>query len=237
MLDQQIKRMIRIRDPADPLEYVRKMANDLAYEKLCSAIESCKDCSIACGNKTFPSGRLDAPIVVISESACIEQLKDNHSYAQAGSKEKSIFDFFLERYGIAPDNFFYVNTVNCPPLRNTESGEMVPRTPSSQEVNNCRVFMDYALKIVQPKMLILLGAVALNVFKKGSISQERGEVFTVNNIPALATYHPDYFTKMAGKKDPDLIDECKLDFEEDLLKAFRHFEKIYKTTIIRKGEI
>lgn len=227
MTDHQIKQLIRIRDPSDPLQYAHNLVRDLAYVRLCEALRSCNDCDISCGVRTLPSGRTNAPVMVISEAACLNQKDFITTPARAANKEFSLFNAFLERYGINPDNIFYINAVNCFPFRENEAGDIVARVPMTKEVKNCRVFTDYAIKTVQPKLIILLGAVALNLFIKSSISAERGKLLEINGIPAVATYHPDYFEKIADKKDPDLIDELKIDFEHDLLEGFKTFEKMY----------
>ena len=228
MIDQQIKRLIRIRNPSDPLQYAHDLVRDIAYEKLCDTIKHCQDCPIHEGVRTLPKGRIDAPVMVVSEAATYTQQNLNTDFVQAASQKHSLFEAFLGRYGIDQDNVFYVNTINCFPSRINEQGETVSRTPTVQEVTNCQLFVDYAISLVQPKLIIVLGAVALNIFKKKvAISQERGQLFEINRTLAMATYHPDYFNKIADKKDPELVDELKIDFEQDLLSAFQAYEKKY----------
>lgn len=227
MNDEQLKRFIRIRNPSDPLQYGHDLVKDLAFEKLTETIKACKDCDIHTNVRTLPTGRTDAPVVVISEAATLLQKDLVTDNARAGMKEKNLFEAFLGRYGIDKDNLFYMNAVNCFPCRINEQNETVSRTPVTKEVKNCRIFVDYALKIVQPKLIILLGATALNLFKKSAISKERGELFYINGVPVVPTYHPDYFDKIAERQDPEMVDSYRLDFEQDLLVAFRHYEKLY----------
>ena len=207
-LKKKILDLIKQEDPINPLAFAHDIIKDYAHEKLCDYISSCQDCSI-CTQKSFPEGNTRADLMIILESSI-------------GSPKAFQSFYLLEKlynhYNVNQDYIYYINSVNCYPQKVIED-RIIHRPPSKEEVNNCKVFLEYAIDIVKPKAIVLMGAVALNVFKKESISKARGTFIDIKGIKAMPTYHPDYFLHSQGKKHPDLIEEDKADFCDDFKKV------------------
>jgi DNA polymerase len=225
---EEILRLVKEADPDNPLQYVHDIVKGYAHEKSNSYISQCNDCSICNGSKTLTSGNPNATVLVIGESAPGEDYSGN-IIPIFSKEEQRIIDTVFDTLHVNKDQIFYINAVNCWPCKQL-GNETVKRTPYKKEVENCSVFVDYAIKLVQPLVIILLGGIALNLFEKESISNARGKWIEVKGIPAIPTYHPGYFEKVEGHKDPDTIENQKLEFVDDIRHAFMYIQENYPDT-------
>lgn len=73
------------------------------------------------------------------------------------------------------------------------------KTPNRSEVEACRWWVKHELELVKPKMVIALGATAVQSLSdhKGALSAVRGETFaTREGQPLRATVHPSYVLRL-----------------------------------------
>jgi uracil-DNA glycosylase family 4 len=105
------------------------------------------------------------------------------------------------------NDIFVVNAVSCVTTRQ-DKGYAIQRIPSKKECNNCKCFLNQAIKIVNPRIIISLGAVALNQFIPNSNLLEylnTKQVF--NGIPTLINYSvKDLFDLTAYKSEEEIQD-------------------------------
>lgn len=100
-----------------------------------------------------------------------------------------------------------INVVKCRPPEN--------RAPKQEEVSACHPFLKRQLELIQPRIILLLGAVALKhvIPDKGEFSMER-EAGTFFDHPAfpgikfMVLYHPAYILRDPRKK-PIMIEHLK----------------------------
>ena len=228
-VEQQIFELVKEKDPANPIQFVTGIVKPLAHEKLNAAIYTCEDCKISCNSvKSLTCGNPNASIMIIGESVSLEQQKD--------ATEKYVYPFedsagmYLQEAfqytNLNMDEVFFINSVNCFPNRDGNK-----RTSTVAERNCCKTFLDYAIKIVEPLMIICLGAVAVNGINeeigKQKISDIRGKYFTYRGITVMPTYHPGYFNELEGKFPEELIDTYRSQFMEDIYKAITDLQSQY----------
>lgn len=230
MIEDEILELVEEANPADPLKFVRNIVAEYSLQKMHGYMENCHDCT-SCGNcnkKSLTTGPLDASVMVISEAITTEQgnmvegLTEPLRGSQAYDYVKSVFDFLK----VDSDKIFWMNAVNCFVSRQ-EGKEDIARLPTSEEVNNCKVFVDYAIDLVKPKMIILFGNVAANAFRNepGSMTALRGTWMDVHGIPAMITYNPDELVRMAGKINDQAFKLREEDFFNDLSGAFDYLRQ------------
>ena len=225
MTEEKILRLVEEANPADPLKFVRNIVADYALQKMHGYMENCHDCTSCsnCSKKSLTAGPLDASVMIISEAVTTEQgntaenLTEPLRGSQAYDYIKSVFDYLK----VDADKIFWMNAVNCFVSRQ-EGKENIARLPTSEEVNNCKVFVDYAVDLVKPKMIILFGNVAANAFRSepGSMNALHGSWMNVHGIPAMITYNPDELVRMAGKINDQAFKLREEDFINDLDVAF-----------------
>lgn len=225
MIKDEILDLVESADPADPLRYVKNIVADYALQKMHGYIEKCHDCSSCaqCNKKSLTAGPLDAPVMIISEAITTEQGADAELITEPlrGSQSYDYIVSMLEYLQLDINKIFWMNAVNCFVSRQ-EGKESIARLPTSEEVENCRVFVDYAIELVKPKMIILLGNVAANAFRSepASMNVLRGTWMDVQGIPAMVTYNPDELVRMVGKINDKALALRDGDFYNDLKEAF-----------------
>ncbi|KAB2925703.1 MAG: uracil-DNA glycosylase [Dechloromonas sp.] len=118
-----------------------------------------------------------------------------------------LLDNMLAALDIARGNQVYIgNAVKCRPPGN--------RTPEADEIATCRPFLERQIALLKPKIIVLLGKVAVQgvLREDKSLASLRGQRFEYAGIPVVVTYHPAYLLR-------NLPDKAKA--WEDLLFARR----------------
>lgn len=226
-IENRIYELVQEADPDNPLSFVQNIVKPMCIDKLNNAIASCEDCDISCGKKSLVRGNPNASILVIGESVSKEQQdgEDDYVYPLCDSAGDYLQQV-LEYLNVDEEQVFYINSVNCFPNRNGNK-----RSSTVTERNNCKYFLDYALKTVEPLMIICLGAVAVNGINeeigKQKISDIRGQYFMYRGINVMPTYHPGYFNELSGKVPDELIESYHGEFVSDVEKAITDLQEYY----------
>lgn len=226
-IQQQIYELVKNANPDNPLAFVHNIVKPLAKEKLDNCIFECDACGICSLNqKTITYGNPNAPIMIIGES-CSEHQNSAMSIPFDdiyGNKLKEV----LNELCVSKHSIFYINSVNCFPHRYVRD-KVVGRAPTMEERKECKVFLDYAIDMVRPLLIICLGAVAVNGINEeigmSNINNIRGEYFFYRDIPVMPTYHPKLF--LNEDNDEELNIEYEKKFKEDISKAINWANEEY----------
>ena len=177
--------------------HVAAEAQDL--EALKAAIAAFDGCPLkleGARQSVFARGAPDAPLMVIGEGPGPEEDARGEPFVgQAGQ----MLDRMLGAAGLT-DRVFITNTVFWRPPGN--------RTPSPQEQAICAPFLERAIELVAPKMLLVLGApAAKSVLKRDEgILSLRGRWFEWRSesgkleLPVMPTLHPAFLLRQPGAK-------------------------------------
>lgn len=172
-------------------------AQDL--EGLKAAIASFDGCPLkfeGAKQAVFARGASDAPLLVIGEGPGAEEDQRGEPFVGKAGK---LLDKMLGAAGLT-DRVFITNTVFWRPPGN--------RTPSPQEQAVCQPFLERAIELVSPKMLLLVGAPAAKSMLKRDegILSLRGRWFEWRSesgnleLPAMPTLHPAFLLRQPGAK-------------------------------------
>ncbi len=177
--------------------HVAAEAQDL--EALKAAIAAFDGCPLkleGARQSVFARGAPDAPLMVIGEGPGPEEDARGEPFVgQAGQ----MLDRMLGAAGLT-DRVFITNTVFWRPPGN--------RTPSPQEQAICAPFLERAIELVTPKMLLVLGAPAAKSMLKRDegILSLRGRWFEWRSesgkleLPVMPTLHPAFLLRQPGAK-------------------------------------
>jgi uracil-DNA glycosylase family 4 len=214
-------------NPDDPMQFVLDSVKPLCRQKL---NEHIMDCSLCGANykdntKSLFYGDYNAPILFISDYPSMGQ-EDNRVFDSFG---EDIIDAILDFENIDRNCISYINAVNCCPVMSDRNGQLIQRIPTQKEHENCSMFARYAVKFVQPLVIMLIGSTAVNIFHKVSIDEARKKWLYIENVPALSTYGMNYI------KTSENPDDYKQIVYEDILKAFKYIEEIYPHVNIRRS--
>ena len=175
-------------DPIDeslpPLEKVRVKA------------ERCTACRLAAKrtNMVFGEGNENADIMFIGEGPGEdEDLSGRPFVGRAGQLLTRIIENGMK---IPRSQVYIANIVKCRPPAN--------RDPMPDEAQCCIGFLKEQIKIVNPKVLILLGKVALKnlLGVESSISKARESTYEYEGIKVFVTYHPSALLRNEAYKRP-----------------------------------
>ena len=193
----------------DPLEQARIQAADQANIWLNQRISHCRKCqrlaaSVCRSGGCADVGAADAKILVIGETLPVGKTQGILHHAMDGSDGYELLQQLWLELGVDNEQVFYINAVNC-------AGNQIPN-PS--EIKNCREYLDYAIRMLNPLSVILMGPMAMNAYwPDRSFHESKGKIYDLFGIPALVTYHPQHiydFADLYGKAGSQaLISELK----------------------------
>ena len=197
----------------NPLEAFRILHSDLLVNKLNNLIENCNDCNTNY-SKQFYYGNSNANILIINDNA---------------TNDKDVLEYFntlLEMSEMNLNDIFIINAVSCVTTRKDKE-KIIQRIPSKKECNGCKCFLNQAIKIVNPRIIISLGATALNQFIPNSNLLEyinTKQVF--NGIPALINYSVKDLFDLTAYKSEEEIQDISCSILNTFNEAARYIENI-----------
>jgi len=177
------------------------------FEHLKTEVSNCTKCSLSgTRNKVvFGGGNPDAEIFVIAEGPGYEE--DLQGIPFVGKSGK-LLDKIFAACGFTREKHVYIsNIVKCHPPGN--------RAPSKPEQDACLPYLIQQIDLVDPKIIILLGATALKglIDPNLKITKIRGEWIDWNNRLVMPVFHPS-----ALLRNPDLKRPTWEDFKKIVLK-------------------
>ncbi len=193
---------------------VQDSVNEIMGEDIGSLrneIMSCTKCSLSQtrNNVIFGEGSTSAGIFIIGEApGRDEDIQGRPFVGKAGQ----LLDKILAACGFTRSKHVFIsNIVKCRPPDN--------RIPSPQEAATCMPWLLKQIELINPGILILLGATALKYMAGNElkISRERGNWLMLDGRLAMPVYHP-----AALLRDPSL----KRDTWEDFKKIVSKYREI-----------
>lgn len=115
-----------------------------------------------------------------------------------------VLNEWLAAVGINRSKLWISNTIKHWATALNERGRRVNRTPKTSEVQACRIWLDGELTIVQPKILVCIGAPSAQAIidKKFKITESRGQWLKgPNGEDVIATFHPSYLIRLRAADD------------------------------------
>ncbi len=136
-------------------------------------------------------GNIDSKLMIIGEAPGQEEdIQCKPFVGQSGI----LLNNMLKAIGLSREDSIISNIVFWRPPFN--------RTPSTDEISLCLPYVNRLIKIVNPKVLLLLGAVSNHALLNNNLpmSKLRGNVNNVLGIKAVSTYHPAYLLRSSNQK-------------------------------------
>lgn len=174
---------------------MNKTAGDRREEflKLSEKARDCRRCEAMCGRVAVLSelnGDL-APKVFFLAEAPGRQGADRTRRPFSGDKSGANFQVLLDSIGLRREEIFITNTVLCSP----RSASGANRRPSKKEIANCADFLINTINLIDPKIIVTLGSVALEALKTIEYHQiilrsDAGKIFRWNARRLVPLYHP-----------------------------------------------
>jgi uracil-DNA glycosylase family 4 len=163
------------------------------FVELVSEAANCTRCPAMCGRTAVLSelnGSLDARVMFIGEAPG-RKGADRTRVPFSGDQSGANFDRFLNSIGLTRKEIFITSAALCNPR--SESG--ANRKPARKELENCSGFLRRAIELVDPRVIVTLGSVALEALKRIqyhelSLKESAAQIHSWNDRMLVPIYHP-----------------------------------------------
>ena len=159
-------------------------------------IHECQNCPLGKTRKNFVfgSGNPRSEILFVGEAPGADE--DAQGLPFVGAAGKLLTKIIESTQTWKRADVFICNVLKCRPPGN--------RTPLPEEVDQCRPYLEEQVRIIQPKLIMALGATAAQTIlkTKDSVGKLRNRWHDYSGIPLRVTYHPSALLRFEGyKKD------------------------------------
>ncbi|WP_249594320.1 uracil-DNA glycosylase [Peribacillus frigoritolerans] len=154
--------------------------NFIDFDKLVKLAKDCTFCESMLDKEAvigYKNGNLNADILFIAEAPG-PRGADMTGIPLSGDMTGKNFEEILRSVGLKREDVFITNAVLCCPTG--KNGKVRP--PKSREIKNCSGYLSLLIELIDPKIIVTLGAVALNALK-----QIEGHQLTLKKH--IATFH------------------------------------------------
>jgi DNA polymerase len=182
---------------ADPLPVLAHNApaddKPTALRLIREDIGDCKRCRLHKGrtNLVFGVGNVNADIMFIGEGPGADEDAQGEPFV---GRAGQLLNNMIAAMGIKREDVYIANVVKCRPPGN--------RTPERDECDTCGPFLMRQVEVIQPKMIVALGATAAKylIGINDSMNNLRGRIYEFKGTKLVVTYHPAYLLRDPRRK-------------------------------------
>ncbi len=179
-----------------PLPAVRVAPADkpAALQALRAYIGDCTRCPLAYAgrhNIVFKDGDPNAQLMFVGEGPGADEDASGVPFV---GKAGQLLNNMIQAMGLQREQVYIANIVMCRPPKN--------RVPEPVEANTCSQFLLQQIDIVQPKVIVALGATAAAYLLgvRQSLASLRGRWHDVRGAKCAVTYHPAFLLRDPRQK-------------------------------------
>ena len=181
-------------------------------DDLAAVVRECRRCDLrdGCRGVVFGEGNPEATLMLVGEGpGAVEDEMGRPFVGPAGK----LLDKILAAAGFAREEVYIANIVKCRPPGN--------RLPTPQEAARCLPNLRAQIRIIQPRIIVCLGALATQnlVDKSARITASRGMWTERDGIKIMPTFHPAALLRDETKKKPVWEDFKNVRAEYEAVRA------------------
>lgn len=181
-------------------------------------VRGCTKCAHLASSRTqtvFGVGNPDAEIMFIGEAPGADEDQQGEPFV---GRAGQLLTRIIKAMGFAREDVYIANILKCRP--DMPAGSFGNRAPTPAEMQMCRPYLLEQIDIIQPKVLVALGAVAVEglLGARGTMRELRGRWHSYNGTPLMITYHPAYLLRNQSPSE-------KRKVWEDMLQVLERLEK------------
>jgi uracil-DNA glycosylase family 4 len=163
------------------------------FAELVEEAASCTRCPAMCGRSAVLSnlnGSPSARIMFIGEAPG-RKGADRTRTPFSGDQSGANLDRFLQSIELRREQIFITSAALCNPR--TESG--ANRKPTQKELSNCSDFLRRTIALIDPKVIVTLGSVALEALKRIqyhelNLKDSAAQIHSWQDRTLVPIYHP-----------------------------------------------
>ncbi len=181
-------------------------------------VAACTKCAHLASSRTqtvFGVGNPDADLMFIGEAPGADEDQQGEPFV---GRAGQLLTRILKAMNFAREDVYIANILKCRP--DMPSGSFGNRPPTPTEMQTCRPYLVEQIDIIQPSVLVALGAVAVEglLGTRAAMRELRGRWHTYNSIPLMITYHPAYLLRNQAPSE-------KRKVWEDMLQVLERLER------------
>ncbi len=169
------------------------MVKEKEFQSLAREAQNCQKCEAMCDKTAVLSelnGNLDPKAMFIAEAPG-RQGADRTRRPFSGDKSGANFQKLLDSINLRREEIFITNTVLCSP----RSASGANRKPTKSEIKNCADFLKRTIELINPNIIVTLGAVALEALRaieyhQFTLKREAARILKWNERLLVPLYHP-----------------------------------------------
>ena len=163
----------------------------------------------------FGVGNPNADIMFIGEAPGAEEDAQGEPFV---GRAGQLLTRIIETMGFARGDVYIANILKCRP--DMPRGSSGNRPPTPTEMQTCRPYLLEQIEIIQPRVLVALGAVAVEglLGTRGTMRELRGRWHSFSGTPLMITYHPAYLLRNQSPSE-------KRKVWEDMLQVLERLER------------
>jgi uracil-DNA glycosylase len=166
----------------------------LLFAQIAREAAACQLCPDLCERRAVLSernGRVGDESVMFIGEAPGRQGGDRTRVPFSGDQSGRNFGRFIASIGLTRASLFITNAVLCNPRRASGAN----RPPTRREIANCSDFLRRQIEIVNPRVIVTLGAVSLDALRRIEyhelfLKEAAGQVYEWGGRLLVPLYHP-----------------------------------------------
>ncbi|MEP7015891.1 MAG: uracil-DNA glycosylase [Verrucomicrobiota bacterium] len=181
-------------------------------------VRPCVKCPHLASSRTqtvFGVGNSDADLMFIGEAPGADEDRQGQPFV---GRAGQLLTKIIKAMGFSRDDVYIANILKCRP--DMPAGSFGNRAPTPQEMQTCTPYLLEQIDIIQPKVVVALGAVAVEglLGTRGTMRELRGRWNAYNGTPLMITYHPAYLLRNQSPSE-------KRKVWEDMLLVLERLER------------
>jgi len=195
---------------------------DEKFLALFAEAAACRLCPAMCERTAVLSelnGSLDARVLFIGEAPG-RKGADRTRIPFSGDQSGRNFERFLSSIGLTRAEIFITSAALCNPRKPSGAN----RRPSASEISNCSDFLGRTIALVDPRVIVTLGGVALDALKQVhyhelNLKEHAGKIHRWQGRVLVPLYHPSPQVLITSRKEAAQLRDYKV-----VAKAIRRAE-------------
>src|SRR2546423_13608024 len=181
-------------------------------------VSVCLKCPNLASSRTqtvFGVGNADADIMFVGEAPGADEDAQGEPFV---GRAGQLLTKIIKAMGFGREDVYIANVLKCRP--DTPGSAYGNRPPTPREMQTCRPYLMEQIDIIQPKVIVALGAVAVEglLGTRAPMRELRGRWNSFNSTPLMVTYHPAYLLRNQSPSE-------KRKVWEDMMQVLERLEK------------
>jgi DNA polymerase len=166
------------------------------------------------GKVVFGGGDSEADLFFCGEAPGADEEIAGEPFVGAAGQ---FLDKIIKGMGLAREQVYVANVMKWRPQHENPYGN---RPPTQDEMNFCLPYLKAQIEIIQPKVIVALGATAVSGLlgpdPQRRMGKVRGQWFEFEEVPLMITFHPSYLLRNESKRTKRQVWEDMLQVMEQV---------------------